>query len=319
MLVRSYGFSVSAGNAEISLQKLLDSLVGTSGQPDQSLSNERRIFIDTTTSPDFALGLVVTVKDQKTFCELVNNKGNFVISVTGLKGTNKLMEFNFFVINKTNGLGIYQHYFQSCSPGTFGTYLRTRYRKLTDDSRDAVIDTLKAKGQHNDSREKAVRSKHAKGLNFAILVQQASLESILKKFKDIKGFEYQFATLEPELVKGAPIADYVNRLTQKVSFKPNIEVDVLAKAIQATVDMLKPKSGHVSVIDDIEGEDVPMSVRIAEIPEHFGEQEYDVVATKLNNLDTSKFASHKVVDELVTACSQTYKHMFMAKVKNKKP
>lgn len=317
MLVRSYGFSVTAGNAKVSLDDLFASLVTTSGDEDTSQRNVRRIFVDTTTNKDFVLGLVVTVKDQKTFCELVNAKGNFVIAVSNLKGKNKLMEFNFFVINKNNGLGIYQHYFQSCSPGTFGSYLRTRYRRLSDKSRDDSIAALKAKGQHTPGKEKEIKAAHAKGLSFALLVHTESLELVLSKFKEIKGFEYEFAAIEPDLVKGAPISNYVKRLRQKVSFKPNIDVGVLSKAIQGTVDTLKPKSGHVSVVDHVDDEDIPMSVRIADIPEHFGEQDYDTVAGKLNNLDTSKFATHTVVDELLTACTDTFKYVFMKKVKDK--
>lgn len=315
MLVRSYGFSVTAGNAEVSLDDLIASFVATSGDEDTSQRNVRRIFVDTATNKDFVLGLIVTVKDQKTFCELVNAKGNFVIAVSNLKGKNKLMEFNFFIINKTNGHGIYQHYFQSCSPGTFGNYLRSRYRSLSEKSRDDSIAALKTKGQHTTGREKAIRAAHSKGLRFALLVHQESLEAILSKFKEIKGFEYEFAAIEPDLVKGAPISNYVKRLRQKVSFKPNIGVSLLSKAIQATVDAIKPRSGHIAVVDRVDDEDVPMSIRISDIPEHFGEQDYDTVAGKLNNLDTSKFANHAVLNELLTACTDTFKHIFMKKVK----
>lgn len=316
MLVRSYGFSVTAGNSEVSLDDLFASLVSTSGNEDASQNNVRRIFVDTKTNNDFIIGLVVTVKDQKTFCELVNEKGNFVIAVSNLKGKNKLMEFNFFVINKSNGLGIYQHYFQSCSPGTFGKYLRNRYHRLSEKSREDAIAALKKNGKHTVREEKLIKKSHSKGLSFGLLVHNESLEKVLSKFKEIKGFEYEFAVIEPDLVKGAPISNYVNRLRQKVSFKPNLDVGALSKAIQGTVDALRPKSGHVSVVDNVDGEDIPISVRIANIPEHFGEQDYDAVAGKLNNLDTSKFATHFFVTELLKTCTDDFKHVFMKKVKD---
>lgn len=318
MLVRSYGFSIAAGNSEISLDDLFASLVATSGDEDTSQRNVRRIFVDTKTNNDFVLGLVVTVKDQKTFCELVNEKGNFVIAVSNLKGKNKLMEFNFFVINKSNGLGIYQHYFQSCSPGTFGGYLQTRYRRLSEASRDSAIKVLKANRQDTAARIKAIKKSHSKGLIFGLLVHQESLEAVLSRFKEIKGFEYEFSAVEPDLIKGAPISNFVRRIRQKVSFNPRIDVRTLSKAIQRTVDTLKPKSGHVAVLDSIDGEDIPMSVRIADIPEHFGEQDYDAVAGKLNNLDTSSFSTHIVINELLTTCSENFKHIFMKKIRDKK-
>ena len=319
MLVKLYGFALKSENIQISLNDLFASLASTSGNEDKSLALPRRIYFDYTSDPDFAVGLVVTIKDQKTYCELVsNNNGKFVVSVTNLKGKNKLMEFNFFLINKSNGHGIYQHYFHSCSPGTFAVYLKKRFRFLSDKSRDNAIQSLKAGGLHTAAKEKQVRSDHARGLSFSLLVHKKSLESVLKEFKKIKGFEYEVAALQPEYIAGAPISDYINRLRQKVTFKPTVGVGVLAKAIQSTVEKLSPRSGHVSVVDEIDGEEIPASVRIANIPENFGEEDYDVIATKMNNLDVDKFSSHKIVKELKDKCRDTYKHIFMKKVKDKK-
>ncbi|PJL17707.1 hypothetical protein B9Y66_02765 [Stenotrophomonas maltophilia] len=310
---------MSAGNEKISFDDLVASLVKTSGDEDDSNGQFRRIFVDSTANAEFVVGMVVTVKDQKSFCELVQDKGNFVVSVTNLVGANKLMEFNFFVINKSNGHGLYQHYFHSCSPGTFGSYLKTRYRRLTDDSKEKEIDKLKASGHHSLKKEKAIRSDHAKGLNFSLLVHNETLEEVLSEFKKIRAFEYEFSAVEPDLVKGAPISNYVKRLSQKVSFDPQVAVGVLAKAIQGSVDMIKPKSGRVSVVQDVDGVEVPMSVRLLDIPENFGEEDYDDVAGKLNNMDTGKFYEHKVVEELLTVCRDKYPHVFMKVVKVVKP
>ncbi|MGE8451384.1 MAG: hypothetical protein ACN6OP_12335 [Pseudomonadales bacterium] len=319
MLVKSYGFVVSAGNTKVSFDDLVASLVSTSGNEDDSMGQLRRIFVDSTAVPGFVVGLVVTVKDQKSFCELVQDKGNFVVSVTNLVGANKLMEFNFFVVNKSNGHGLYQHYFQSCSPGTFGNYLRSRYRRLSEDSRDKELVELKKSENYSLKKEKLIRSNHAKGLNFSLLVHNETLEQVLSEFKKIKAFEYEFAAIEPNLVEGAPINHYVKRLTQKVSFDPKVAVGLLANAIQGTVNALKPKSGRVAVVHEVDGEEVPMSVKILNIPENFGEQDYDAVAVKLNNMDTAKFYDHDVVKELLVVCKETYPHVFMKKVKVEKP
>lgn len=104
-------------------------------------------------------------------------------------------------------------------------------------------------------------------------------------------------------------------MKEKVIFHPVANIGLLAEAIQATVEKINPKSGRVSVVDHIEDEDVPVSVKIAQIPEHFGEQDYDVVAAKLDQLDVTIFSEHQVVKELILACNDTYKHIFMKKVK----
>jgi hypothetical protein len=317
MLVRSYGFSLVAGNKEISTEDLFSYLVSISGAENDSLGNLRKVFVDGSGNDGLLRGLVVTVKDQKTFCELQNNQGSFVISVANLKGKNKLMEFNFFIINKKNGLGIYQHYFQSCAPATFGRYLSSYYRYLSDSSKNRKIKELDDNGELSGKKERLIKSSHAKGLYFSILVHKESLEKVLSKFNQIKAMEYEYAQLEPDLIKGAPLATYVNRIRQKVTFKKDSKIDVLAKAIQQTVNKFNFRSGRVSVVDSFGDEDIPMSVKIANIPEHFGEEDYDTVAGLLNNLDVKKFSSHKVMLSLVEKMTVEYKHIFMKNVKDK--
>lgn len=318
VLVKSYGFVVSPGNDKISLGDLISNLEAFSGQPDSSQGQLRRIFLDSKAHPGFVVGLVVTVKDQKAFCELVQSQANFVVTVKNLTGANKLMEFNFFVINQLNGHGLYQHYFQSCSPGTFGNYLKSRYRRLSEESKEAEIEVLKKSPGYTAKKEKAIKAAHAAGLNFSLLVHDETLEEVLSEFSKIKAFEYEFAAVEPDLVKGAPIANYAKRLHQRVSFDPKAAVGVLAKAIHGTVKALKPKRGRVAVVHEVDGEEIPMSVKILDIPQNFGEQDYDVVANKLNNMDTGKFYSHAIIDELLEVCRKKYPHIFMVAVKNAK-
>lgn len=319
MIVRSYGFSLEAGHGHVSIADVFNQMTGSNGQPDTSKSSERRFYIDDQSDTDFVRGLVVTVKDQKAFCELVkDDDGSFVISVKNLEGENKLMEFNFFVVNKVNGLGIYQHYFHSCSPNTFGDYLRKRYFTLSHELSKGEIEAAKAadpNGAITQKKEIEIRRKYRNSLSFSILVHNEDLADVLKRFKEIKSFEYEFAQIVPDMVNGIPIGPYVRRVKEKVVFKSKSDVESLAAAIQATVGIINPKSGSVSVVDDIDDEDVPISVKIANIPEHFGEQAYDVVAGKLDQLDVTTFSEHQVVNELVDACKNTYKHIFMKKVK----
>lgn len=315
MFVRSYGFSIEAGHDRVTVADVFSLMASQNGQPDTSKANERRFYVDDTSDADFVRGLVVTVKDQKAFCELVNDSGSFVIKVNNLTGDNKLMEFNFFVVNKKNGLGIYQHYHQSCTPNTFGSYLRSRYASLSHDSREQAIKKLEALGQLTKKNEKRIKSEHHGALKFTLLVHDESLADVLSKFQQIKNFEYEYAAIVPDKVSGVPIGPYVKRMKEKVTFQPNVDSGLLATAIQGTVDIIKPRAGRVSVIDHIDDEDVPLSIRIANIPEHFGEQDYDAVASKLDELDVTTFSTHQVVDELIKACKETYKHIFMKAVK----
>lgn len=316
MIVRSYGFSLEAGHGHVSVADVFNYMAGHNGEPDATKSSHRRFYIDDDGDADFVRGLVVTVKDQKAFCELVKDGGGgFVISVKNLEGENKLMEFNFFVINKNNGLGIYQYYHNSCSVSTFGDYLRKRYFTLSHNLSEQDIEMAKAAGDLDQKKEKAIRAKYRKSMSFAILVHDEDLDVVLGRFKQITGFEYELVQIIPDVEHGIPISPYVKRKKEKVIFTPDTDVGVLARAIQGTVNLINPKSGRVSVIEEVDDEDVPISVNIANIPEHFGEQDYDAVAGKLDQLDVTTFSQHQVVTELITACKDTYKHIFMKKVK----
>jgi hypothetical protein len=316
MFVRSYGFSIEAGNNRVTLSDLFSHMATKLGEPDNTKSNERRFYVDAISDQDFFRGLVVTVKDQKAFCELVGNEGgSFIISVKNLEGDSKLMEFNFFVVNKKNGLGIYQHYHQSCTPNTFASYLRARYADLSNNSKELSMNRLRAAGELTNKKEKQIKAEHYGALKFSILVHDESLKEVLSKFEKIKAFEFEYASISPEKIHGVPIGPYVKRMKEKVTFKPDVNSTILGDMIQQTVAMLKPRSGRVSVVDHVEDDDIPLSIRIANIPEHFGEQEYGVVAAKLDELNVDALSQHPVVIELVHACSETYKHIFMKKVK----
>lgn len=316
MIVRSFGFSVEAGHDHVSVTDLFNYMASQNGQPDTSKSNERRFYIDSTGDADFICGLVVTVKDQKAFCELIkDNGGGFVISVKNLEGENKLMEFNFFVINKDNGLGIYQHYHQSCSTSIFGDYLKKRYSTLSQDFVQKDIDAAKTAGKLTQKKEKEIKSKYRKPLHFSILVQNEKLADVLKKFQQINSFEYELTGISPTVINGTPIAPYVRRTKEKIVFHSKSAIAALADAIQDMVDSVHPKSGRIAVVDSFDDEEIPMSVKIANIPEHFGEQDYDAVAAKLDQLDVTIFSQHQVVKELIATCKDTYGHIFMKKIK----
>jgi len=310
--VRLYGFSLKAGHAKSSLNDLYDYMEQCSGQADNTRANERRIYFSRDEDPTFARGLVVTVKDQKAFCKLIDENGRLVISVENLQGDDKLMEFNFFVINKSNGIGLYQQYHHSCSLGVFGGYLRDRYRTISEEMANQAIESLRQHGEHTDRREAAIRRAYRGGLSVATLVHSGSLEAVLRQFEKIKSFEYEFAQLDAIREVAKPLQPLVKRRREKLTFEPRFAIGTIANAIQNAVNAMQPKSGRVHV-ETQEGD--PLSVKLADIPEHFGEYDYDDVASQLDNLDTADFAQHHTFNELQGVCtSDHYRHIFTARL-----
>ena len=212
MHVRTFGISVKATNA-VTLTELFESMKNRSGQSDSSKSNLRRIFLDIQSHPEFFDGLVATIKDQKTFCELEDKDGNITIKVENLEASKKLMEHNFFIVNKVTGRGLYQHYHHSCSPGVFGSYLANSYSALCKARMENELTSLEATGQSTSNKRRAVKTRYSNRLSFSLIVHKESLAQVLSKFKEIKAFEYQFSEVLPENVKGVALSPYVRAVS----------------------------------------------------------------------------------------------------------
>lgn len=302
------GFSIESGNGHVSLEDLFALMEQQSGQSDTSQPNERRLYVHAPQEGRFIKGLIVTVRDQKNFCSLTQHEGNFVIQVQNLLGDDRLMEFNFFVLNRDNGLGLYLHYHQSCSVGMFGNYLRARYALITD---NRCADAIAALGPDPSlSAQRRVRREYKRKLLFSPLVSRQSLEDMLKECQKINSFEYEFAAIEQIKSIAAPLQPFARRRRERIVFTPRSPIGELANAVSRAVAEIAPRSGKVNVID-AEGDAV--ALRIANMPENFGEYEYDEVAQRLNNLDTKDFAKHDLLTELVRICeSDDYRHIFMA-------
>ena len=310
MKVKLYGFEVESEGV-VTLNDLFMDFQINSGEPDTSRNIERRIYLDNESNPSYCLGLIVTVKDRKKFCRLENDKKGTKITVENLKGKEKMMEFNFFVINKNNGLGVYQHYHQSCGIIVFGNYLISRYNKLRKSKIDTEINDSNC--EINKSRRKIINKKYKGKLKFFPLVRKESLDIILNEYKRVKAFEYEYSTLDIDKNIGVPLREYVIKKREKLTFGKNFSIKDLASGIIKTISAIKPEKGRVYVIDDF---DEDSSVKIFDIPDNFGEEEYDAVAEKLHNLDIYSFSEHLVIGELINVCeSDEYSYIFKAKLK----
>ncbi|WP_293779168.1 hypothetical protein [uncultured Oxalicibacterium sp.] len=314
MKVRMFGFDIEAGASAISVKKFMNHLSTVSGAPKKIGEIERRIFIDDAFNKNYYLGLVVTVKDQKRFCKLENSKGQIKITVENLTGDDKLMDFNFFVINKSNGIGLYQHYHQSCGLNVFGGQLVSCYKEFRESELNSEIEREnKNNGGISTKKEQEIKKKYRGGLRFAQLVRKESLEKILKEYKELKAFEFEISALDANVRNGIPLLGYAKKLREKLTFQKGWGVSVLASEIAKAVNQINPKSGRVHAVNMFD-EDV--SLRIFNMPDNFGEEDFDDVALKLHNLDLNSFSKHKVSKEMVKICgSDDYQHIFEADLK----
>ncbi|HDS0961192.1 TPA: hypothetical protein QDZ28_004988 [Pseudomonas putida] len=309
MQVLSYGISLSTENKQVNISHLFNSLAKKNGSDNNQKSLLRRIYVDTTSDADFFLGMIVTIKDQRRFLQLTNGGGALKVKVSDLKGENKLLEFNFFAINKANGLGLYQYYHGSCSPLTFGSYLRSEFREIADTRRDLALGKVEKK-RGSKKIEDNIRRELRPPLEFQQLVRKDNIEAVLERYKKIVSFEYDVVAVDSISQYARPLSGLVRKIRQRVRFNTDSPKETLVRGIAEMMPNVEKNSARVAVLND---DDEPVSIRVIGMPENFGEQDYDVVAEAMDDLDLTKFQSHPCLESLMSTCRITYSSIFMVK------
>lgn len=315
MDVRYLGFHLALeGAGEMSFVNLAEHLEET---PEifTNDSSSRQIYIDSKSDDNWYKGLVVTIKDQRRFCRMSNTGDGFKIIVDDLLGDDRLLEFNFFIINKKNGLGLYQHYFHSCALNLFGEYLKRLFKSINTSNIATEIALEEARGgKLSKKRTTGIRKNNLVKLKFSPLVMQDSLESILTEYDKIKSFEFEYSVLTDDVRLGTPLSPYVRVKREKLYFESNSNFENLARDIASFVKREKPRAGRVQV-EDLDGEST--SLKIFDMPDCFMREDFEQVVRKLDGLELKHFSSHGTFDDLKSVAeSDDYEHIFMGKVEH---
>ncbi|MFY8351051.1 hypothetical protein AAEU29_10990 [Pseudoalteromonas sp. SSM20] len=311
MEVKYLGFKISSTEQrDISIRDLFEFLSTPEGVVDESKSNVRHLYANESTCKKYYVGLVVTVKNQKKFCKAAPNSEGFTIQVDNLTGKDKFLDFNFFIINKSNGLGLYQHYHNSCSMNVFGSYLKSYFNRLRRVKIESEIDTLElAKSRElKKSEKKNINLRYKATLSFTPLVRKEKLEEILKEYAEIKSFEFEYSYLEDDVKRATPLSKYVKHKREKITFVKSNPLKEVAKGIKNFVLDKSINKGRVVALT-YEGE--TEAIRLFDIPDCFHLEEYDEVASKLDGLKVSSFETHSFIQEMInTYESDEYAHIF---------
>jgi hypothetical protein len=281
MQVRLLGFRFDVESKNLTLNSFAAAVSAQPTDQKAAQDSQRLLFLNNTCDPNYHVGLVVTVKDQKTFCRLVAADGSLLVKVDELELNTKLMEFNFFVVNKVTGTGLYQYYHHSCSLSSFAFLVARRFSEYRDSLIQADVDKI-PQVDRTEAKLTKIRKHHKGQLKWEMLVRAEKLE-------DFK-----------------PLAPYIRNQRSKLAFEVGAPVNSLAKAISAAVTKLGVVRGRIEG-QDAEGLD--RVLRILNNPENYGEYDYDDLAGKLHDLDLTQFEDAWVVKELIKSCKDQ-SHIF---------
>ncbi|MBU2907871.1 hypothetical protein BCU30_021790 [Vibrio lentus] len=272
---------------------------------DGNESEHRQIFVNTTHDEDYYLGLIVTFKEQRKLPRAEKTLTGLTFKVSSLEDpTQRFMDFNFFIVNKENGLGLYQHYHQSCSLNIAGILLKKSFRELSNSKIEAAIDlekiTLRAEQKKLTNRQEVKLRKSMKSsIVFTPLVTVDELEDVLKSYKKLKSIEFEYSFLDARNTKGLALSRYVSKRKEKLTFNSTFSINSLARDIKAFTERSDVNSGRV-IAEDYDGTSVP--VKLFNAGSCFKVEDFDDLAQKLHGVEVSKFHSCDVIASMLSVC-----------------
>ncbi|NLV97162.1 MAG: hypothetical protein GX043_07480 [Desulfovibrionales bacterium] len=310
MLIRFLGFLIEMPKS-IALNEVMTMLEERAANHKNFDNASRLLFVDTQSDSEYYLGLIVTVRNQKTFCELKEANNSFKVQVNRLDHNSNIMEFNFFIINKKSCVGLYQYYHQSCSIAQGMNLIKKHFNELKTQKRNKKRDELINSGK-KESRAQKEANKHFKGyFEWQLLVRKDKLASVLSELAQIKALELDLLYLEPDSKEFGQLSGFVKKQRRKFSFEKKFSPSILIGPIVSAINKSKTDSGRVFGVDE---DGLDRVIKIQNNPDFFDEYDYDEVATNINNLDVTDFMNSWVIQSLRNVCEK-HKAIFKAKIK----
>ncbi len=302
MFVRFLGFTLSAlpiYSLDLFMRELADRPIAWS----ENNGPGRFLFVDTKFDEQYYLGLIVTVKDQRRFCQLrEGGTDRLQIMVNEPDQTSRLMEFNFFVINRISQVGLYQHYYQSCSLREGMKELGNLYRDLLLGHREVYVKELLDQGASKIRANELARQHFHGALRYTQLVSPADFQEMLNELSSITALELEYTSLRVEQPTYAQLSQYVKRESHKIVFNRQFTAGSgLIRAIMSLVETDKPDSGKVTGSDESGIERV---IRIDNNPYTFGEFDFDEIVEKIHQLNIKEFHQSWVISKLLSTCRE---------------
>lgn len=298
MKVRLIGFAIEVGDG-ISLTEFINHLIaeGESGRVFQR--HERRIYLDT--NGHYHVGLVISIRDQQKYCELERQNGKFKLSIRTLGQTNRLADFNLFIINQNTGRGLYQHYHHSFGVRPFGALCNRYYSELKDNRINAAIqDKREATGRPlSDAAKRRIKRQFKGGLKCDVLMRTEALSSLIDELADISAFDFTYQ----RLLRGdqfTPLNDIAKKRRVRVTLEPTVPFSRKKRAILSTIRDAQLHEGNIVGKDP---SDDPRKIKLQRNQDIFGEWEYDDIADEMD-VFVDDFASSPLLDEMLSIADE---------------
>lgn len=214
------------------------------------------------------------------------------------------MDFNFFLINKNTGYGLYQHYHNSFSINQFGLFLGDSYKRLVGIETQKAIESIREQDR-TDKLRNEIKKKYAGTLDFSVLVRKENLATLLEGFETFSSFEYDYTTFTAEEDEFTPLSDDIARERKKLSFKRNTLASKVKDKLVVLVSKLSPDSGKIVGKDSL---GLTKMIKLLDNPDNFGEYDYDDLVQSFD-FDIGDFDKNHIL-ELMKKAVEENDHIF---------
>lgn len=275
MKIRLLGFDLQAGNG-ITLADLFAHLASKQNSPIDFHGYERLLYVGE--NKKYHLGLLITTKDQKKFLELSQTGGAVKFEPRDVTTGARLADFNFFLLDKNTGRGIYQYYHNSCSLNPFAYLLRKCYDELKQEKIDASISKLTSP---TESSKAKIKKQYSGTLQWTQIVRPENFEALVGRLQSINTFTVSMATLDQKESAFRSISSLAKKVVHEFKFSNDKGTNAIIRSITNFIKRDPPESARVDGIDEDGLEQV---IKLTNNPDSFGEFEYDEVTEKMDFL-----------------------------------
>jgi hypothetical protein len=257
----------------------------------------RVICVDSTSNADYILGLFVSIKDQKRFCQIRESHGQFELTAQDLDVGARMADFNFFIINKQTKKGIYQYYHQSCSLRQFMGFVESRFFDFRDIKERSITQSTTLDVEEKAELQENLRNSVLRG---CVLVRPENFDQLLESLDQIKEMKFNVSTVVPDSPLFRPLRDVVKKRTERVLFNKDMLSSVrssireFARSADVSDVAVRGKSSETGI---------ETTIHLFDNLEDFGQYDYDEL-TQHFAVDLRSFATSAILELLLEAASE---------------
>lgn len=266
-----------------------------------NLNNRILYYIE---GDDFWRGLVLTVKDMKKFTKIVTSSGEIRLDIHKLEKNEHIADFNFFIIDKTTGCGMYQHYHNSCSLNIFNAINKDRYLKI----KNRLHEDAKVQLENEKKTLKQVRNAlkiFNETIECSIIERSGSFIDRVSLMKSAKEAEIEFEILDTTKDEFVAVRHHLRRLKYQLFFDKESPMNLLIDGLTQTLKGAKLKKAKVVGIDE-HGNDAVY--KLLNDFDRFGSFDYEAMVPALS-LNRDKVTESINENLIISKLIESYKRV----------